>query len=299
MKKLMRFLGLMIGIFLVGGIVLVIIGWQMVGWQGMGQMVSEVSKGKVSFEDGVKIEFLDKFEAVLDKNALFHIGDSDMFTDGKEVWKGDVEKTKVASHTVEDWNLELGGCEFVVEPSEDESYYVEYRGKGKSQVYTKGDELFVKVLNSSSIDFEKEENCFTLYVPTKAELKKVEIELGAGKASMNDICAKDVKIQVGAGELVLEDAEFEKVKVEVGAGRCAIQGEVNDDIKAECAMGSLELKLKGEEEDFNYDIETVSGSISVGNHEYSGLAKEKEIDHDADKKMELECAMGSIEVRFE
>lgn len=299
MKKLMRFLGLMIGIFLVGGIVLVIIGWQMVGWQGMGQMVSEVSKGKVSFEDGVKIEFLDKFGAVLDKNALFHIGDSDMFTDGKEVWKGDVEKTKVASGSVEDWSLELGGCEFVVERSEDESYYVEYHGKGKSQVYTKGDELFVKVLNSSSIDFEKEENCFTLYVPTKAELKKVEIELGAGKASMNDICAKEVKIQVGAGELVLEDAEFEKVKVEVGAGRCAIQGEVNDDIKAECAMGSLELKLKGEEEDFDYDIEAVSGSISVDNKEYSGLAKEKEIDNDADKKMELECAMGSIEVRFE
>lgn len=299
MKKLTRFLGVMIAILFLGGIVLVIIGWQMVGWQGMGQMVSEVSKGKVSFEDGVKIEFLDKFEAVLDKNALFHIGDRDMFTDGKEVWKGDVEKTKVASDSVTDWNLELGGCEFVMKPSEDDSYYVEYRGKGKSQAYTKGDELFVKVLNSSSIDFAKEENCFTLYVPAKVELEKVEIELGAGKASVSDIYAEDVKIQVGAGELILEDAEFEKVKVEVGAGKCTITGDVTDEIKAECAMGSLELKLKGEEEDFDYDIEAVSGSISVDNKEYSGLAKEKEIDNDADKKMELECAMGSIEVRFE
>lgn len=299
MKKLTRFLGFLIVTLLLGGIVLVIIGWQMVGWQGMGQMVGDISKGKISFEDGVKIEFLDKFEAALDKNALFHIGDNDMFTDGKDVWQGNVEKTKVTSDSVADWNLELGGCEFVMKSSEDESYYVEYRGKGKSQAYTKGDELFVKVLNSSSIDLEKDENCFTLYVPVKAELEKVEIELGAGKAVVNDFRAEEIKIQVGAGELILEDTELEQVKVEVGAGRCAIAGEITGDVKAECAMGSLELKLKGEEKDFDYDIEAVSGSVSIDNQEYSGLAKEKEIDHDADKKMELECAMGSIEVRFE
>ena len=301
MKKGIRFLGLLIIILLVSGIVLVGIGWNMVGWQGMSQMVSEVSKGKISFEDGVIIteEYFVKFEDVLKKNAIFHLKENDMFTDGEEVWKGDVKKTKVASLSVEDWSLELGGCEFIVKPSEDESYYAEYKGEGKTQVYSRGDELFVKVLNSRGIDLEKEENCFTLYVPKDAELDKVKIELGAGKAVAANIRANEMEISLGAGELVLEDSRFQKVELEVGAGRCVIYGEVTDDIKAECAMGSVELKLNGEEEDFDYDIETVSGSITVGSREYSGLAKEKNIGNDANKKMELECAMGSIEVRFE
>ena len=301
MKNLIRFLGLMIIILFLGGIVLVGVGWSLVGWQGMSQIVDDVSNGKISFEDGVSIRLglRNKFEGILEENAIYQIGDSDMFTDGEKVWQGDVPKTKVATDAVKDWNLEMGGCEFVVKTSEDESYYMEYRGKGKSQVYTKGDELFVKVLNSSTINLEKAENGFTLYVPVKVKLENVEIELGAGKALVSDICAEEVKIQVGAGELVMEGVELEKVKVEVGAGKCTINGEVTDDIKAECAMGSLELNLKGKKEDFDYDIETVSGQIILGYVEYSGLAKEKEIDNNADKKMELECAMGSIEVKFE
>lgn len=301
MKSLVRFLGVMIIIFLLGGIALVSISWNKVGWRGLGQMIAEVSDGKISFENGisVNVESWGKFGEFINKNVIFNINDNDIFYDGKDIWEGDVKKTKVASLSVEKWCLELGGCEFVVKPSGDRDYYAEYKGKGRSQVYTSGEVLYVKVLNSGAINSEKEDNYFILYVPAKVELEKAEIELGAGKAQITDICAETISIEVGAGELIMEDVELQKVNVQVGAGRCVIAGEVTDKLTAECAMGSMELLLKGEEEDFDYDIETVSGSISVANREYSGLVKEKKIDHDADKKMELECAMGSITVGFE
>jgi len=295
MKKVTRFLGLLIVILFLGGIVLVLLGGTMTDWPDM-----RFRDGKIIIGDGITIngDVLGKVEDALEKNAIFHIGDNDMFTDGEKVWQGDVPKTKVTTDSVKDWNLELGGCEFMIMSTEEDAYYVEYKGEGKSQAYTKGDELFVKVLDSSNISFD-DENCFTLYVPKNTELDKVEIEIGIGKAIVDKFTAKEAELSVGAGELFLEDAKLQKVKVEVGAGRCGIGGEITDELKAECAMGSLELIVKGKEEDFDYKIEAVSGSVSLGGQQYSGLAKEKEIDNDADKKMELECAMGSIQVKFE
>ncbi|MBR6664716.1 MAG: DUF4097 family beta strand repeat protein [Lachnospiraceae bacterium] len=295
MKKVTRFLGLLIVILFLGGIVLVLLGGTMTDWPDM-RFVGD----KIFFGDGISIDrdVFTKVETALEKNAIFHIGDNDMFADDEKVWQGDVPKTKVASDSVKNWNLELGGCNFVEKFSEDDAYYVEYKGKGKSQAYVKGDELFVKVLNSSNISID-EENCFTLYIPAEVELDKAEIELGAGKAMVGGFIAKEMKSSIGAGELFLTATKLGKVEVEVGAGKCTIWSEITDELKAECAMGSLELKLKGKEEDFDYKIEAVSGSVSLGGQQYSGLAKEKEIDNDADKKMELECAMGSIQVNFE
>ncbi|MBR3826045.1 MAG: DUF4097 family beta strand repeat protein [Lachnospiraceae bacterium] len=295
MKKVTRFLGLLFVILFLGGIALLFIGGTMANWPEM-----KFRDGKIIIGDGITIngDVLGKVEDALEKNAIFHIGDNDMFTDGEKVWQGDVPKTKVTTDSVKDWNLELGGCEFVIMSTEEDAYYVEYKGEGKSQAYTKGDELFVKVLDSSNISFD-DENCFTLYVPKNAELDKVEIEVGIGKAIVDKFTAKEAELSVGAGELFLEDAKLQKVKVEVGAGRCGIGGEITDELKAECAMGSLELIVKGKEEDFDYKIEAVSGSVSLGGQQYSGLAKEKEIDNDAGKKMELECAMGNIQVKFE
>lgn len=296
MKSITRFLGILIMIFFVGGIALLFIAVIVGGFQSV-----KLVDGKIIIGDETVIEgeFFDKVENALEKNINIHIGDSAAFTDDEQVWQGNVDKTKVAGSSVEKWNLELGGCEFVVKSSGDESYYVEYRGKGKSQAYTKGDELFVKALDSSDISLGKEENCFILYVPQSAEIDSAEIKLGAGKALVSDFCAEELKVQVGAGELIMDDVLLEKAKVEVGAGRCAIIGEITDELKAECAMGSIDLMLQGEEEDFDYKIEAVSGSVSIGGQLYSGLAKEKKIDNDADKEMKLNCSMGSIQVNFE
>ena len=40
------------------------------------------------------------------------------------------------------------------------------------------------------------------------------------------------------------------------------------------------------------------GELKVGDDSYNGLAQEKQINNNASKNMELECAMGSVVVEF-
>jgi hypothetical protein len=64
-------------------------------------------------------------------------------------------------------------------------------------------------------------------------------------------------------------------------------------------MGNITMQLEGEEEDFDYELDCVTGNLRIGDTEYSGLASSREVDNNAIKKMDLQCAMGNIEVEFE
>ena len=320
MKGFLKFCGATIVILLVAGLVMIGVGTTSGGWKNMGQLVSEVSKGKISFENGITIsdKNLADLGIVIEQNAIFDIEDSDMFHKDYEIWKDDVKKTKVTDEQMEKLNLELGGCQFELKFSEDESYYVAYEGKGKSQAYTKGDELYVKVLNNNSTSLGTGENSCILYVPKGVVFDNVDLDLGAGKVNLDTLetkelkldlgagqvlskglQAEELKVSVGAGDVSLQDADLEKVKIKVGAGNCSIQGEIKDEVDAECALGNITLKLLGEEKDFDYDCDCVSGNITIAGEEYTGIAKEMKVDNDAEKKMDLECAMGNIEVEFQ
>ena len=61
----------------------------------------------------------------------------------------------------------------------------------------------------------------------------------------------------------------------------------------------MELKLTGEQQDYNYSLSCDVGSIKVGDISVSGLGREKEIDNDADYDMDVSCDVGNIDVIFE
>ena len=320
MKKFTKFCVITILALGVVGALLVSIGVYTVGWDSVAELVEDISDGTIHFKDGFYFEgeSFSKIGDYLDSKAIFSIEDSSMFDNSKDVWKGDVKKTKIADEQINDLKLDVGGCYFQIKLSDDEAYYVAYEGDGKSQAYAEDNDLYVKVLNASNLDFSKKENCFTLYVPADAlfsdvdvnlgagemhldglQADEMKIELGAGQIMADDMAAANIKISVGAGNVELQEATLGTVKIEVGAGNCLIEGEIFEDIKAECAMGNISLKLEGDEEDFDYELDCVTGNLKIGDTKYSGLSASKEIDNNAAQKMDLQCAMGNIEVDFE
>lgn len=320
MKKFSRFCGTMILTMGVVGVVLVGIGVKTVGWNKIAQIVEDASNGTIHFKDGFYFEgeSLSEIGKYIEMNAKFNINDASMFDKSEKVWQGDVNKIKIADSEIRDLDLEVGGSYLCIEQSDDNAYYVEYEGAGKSQAYAKGNDLYIKVMNTSDLDFSEKENCFTVYVPKDAKLENVKIELGAGVMKLDGLRADEMKIEIGAGQIVasdlatddmklsigagdmnLQSAKLGETKIEVGAGNCTIQGAISDDIKAECSMGNITLKLEGREEDFDYELECVSGNLVVGDSEYSGLSDSTEVDNGASQKMDLQCVMGNIEVVFE
>ena len=59
------------------------------------------------------------------------------------------------------------------------------------------------------------------------------------------------------------------------------------------------MKLYGEEEDFNYDIDCGIGSIDIGEKRYDSLGAEAKTDHGAEKKVKIDSGIGSVKVWFE
>ena len=161
----------------------------------------------------------------------------------------------------------------------------------------------------------------TLYVPKGAVLEQVDVGLGAGKGTIEDLRMEELDIHVGAGKfnckniktdiLAIEagagkvdcqDCEAEEARLEIGAGSLSYEGEIKQNIDISCAMGSTQLYLNDHYKDYDYDIEVAAGNLTIDQQNegliaFSGLS-DKRIDHDANKEMNLNCAMGNIYILF-
>ena len=102
----------------------------------------------------------------------------------------------------------------------------------------------------------------------------------------------------GAGEVNILEFAAEKAEFKCGAGSITATGDVKKKIEADCGVGEINLKIKGKQKDYNYDLDCGIGEIRCGDDSFSGFGREKSIDNGTDKKMDIDCGIGSINVAF-
>lgn len=245
-------------------------------------------------------------------DVTYDLEDSMIFDDDFEIFTGDAEKYSLGNN-VEELDVEVGGCTFDIEFSEDSDYYVEARSTKKFQRYVKDGILYIKASSVNAGD----DGRIVLYVPADWKVKKADIEIGAGDMTIEGIWAEEIDLEVGAGQITIDEViadtleanvgmgeilmagvQVEKLQGEVGMGHLYVEGAIGEKAEVECSMGSLEMVIEGVQEDFNYDIECGMGNINVGDSQYTGIAEEKNVDNDASKKMSIECAMGDVSISF-
>ena len=113
------------------------------------------------------------------------------------------------------------------------------------------------------------------------------------------LTARELDLEGGAGAISINSGKVQELDIDVQAGSVVYSGEVGSSLIADCQAGGVELSLKGEPEDFNYELDVNMGSIQIGGQEYSGIEKEKTLISDsAVKKADLHCDVGSIEITF-
>ncbi|MBP5282448.1 MAG: DUF4097 family beta strand repeat protein [Lachnospiraceae bacterium] len=332
MKKFLRTCGI-IALFLFGfGAALVIAGCAMGGADKVSSVVKDVTDGNVNIDiglngdlSGVKVggvsaqDMIDSVQEVLDVK-LYNLDDfSSIFDNGEEIYSGTVEKFCISSNGVEDLELNIGGCAFKLLESENGDFWVEAENVDELQAFVDGDTLHVNVKKTGNIKLDELKTIVKLYVPSDMVFDKAKIDLGAGSIDMGSFAADKVELAVGAGSVDTKTLDCDELKVSVGAGKVDLksvmvkkleakvsagsfvfEGKVNGDAKMSCAAGSIDVKLKNEEEDFDYDLSCSAGGIKVGNDlSVSGVGGSKKVDNDADQEMELSCSAGSIKVIFE
>ena len=272
-----------------------------------------INLGWDSFPFGIFVDD-DWFE---DRHWKYELGEIGIFDDDHEVLKGD--KATLYPDTdavIKELKIELGGGSFETRTSDTGEFYVKTSGMDKIQVYEEKGVLHIKSVNTR-VKLTSNYGKVIFYVPENYYYEGVEIELGAGEMTFDDLNAKKVSLEVGAGvircksisaqeleasvgmgQIELSKMDVDKLEAEVGMGEFVGSGVINNNGKLECSMGNVELTLDGSSQDYNYRLEAAAGNVDIGRDSFSGLATDRRIDNNAASTLEIECSMGNISVKF-
>lgn len=235
----------------------------------------------------------------LDSGIRYELEDNIVFDSKYSVLNGNFNQS-FSADSVKNLEVEMGACEFILEESEDEEFHVEVGDAGKYQGYVSGNTLYLRGMSKTSIGKMDKGCVIHLYIPADHEFEKIEFSLGAGQiSSETSLQVRNMEIELGAGQITLDSVTANTLDAEVGMGSLEFTGDIRKKADVECAMGSIQLGLVGEETDFSYQLEMAAGEISIGDRSYGGIAGETYIDNNATKEIDIECAMGSIDISFQ
>ncbi len=255
-----------------------------------------------------EMDILDEIDYIVDEDVLFNQNYS--------IWKGQVERFNLGND-IRQLDFVVGACSFTTEVSPNEDFYLEAQYAGKLQCYVEDGTLYLR--STASVKKWNELNgCrVILYVPEGARFEEADIEVGAGELEFDGLQAEDISLEVGAGQISMSDLRAEKLNVSVGFGQMELSemeigeldaeigmgefvavGALNGDADVVCSMGNVSLALEGSQRDFNYSLSKAMGNVTLGGFSSSGFSSEKDIDNNANKTIDIECAVGNVAIRF-
>ena len=121
----------------------------------------------------------------------------------------------------------------------------------------------------------------TVIVPKGTVFEEVELNIGAGQADIDELCAEKVSIEVGAGQAKLSYLDTKKFEAEAGAGQ-------------------ITANLVGSEDAYSYKAECGIGEIKIGNSSIGGLGGKKNVSNQGTERyLDIECGVGQIQISFQ
>lgn len=123
-----------------------------------------------------------------------------------------------------------------------------------------------------------------------------KVKLTSGDFRLENVTGKKLDVVKTSGELWVKDSELESVYIDTTSGEAYIDSCKVKDIEFASTSGDIEIVLKGQPADYNYDLHATSGDIEVNGKEYERNYVD---DNGASGNIKGSCTSGEIEVRFE
>lgn len=307
MKKFMKFCFVLALMLIIVGGVFYTLGRKTGGREEMNELLEDFGG-----------EWVDLDGLLQDRLGSYSIEEASIFSEDYEIWKGNVYQQVACDGSLTGLNLEIGGSMVEIKKSDDENIHIEGESVGKMQAYMEGGVLYVKSVRPANLAEEIKSSRITLYLPqTTVSLEEVAVSLGAGQLQFSDMEVQNMVASVGAGQLVLErlalgylnvslgagelrtvDVSSQFVEASVSAGNMDYSGTILESANISCSMGNVSMALEGEREDYNYQLNCAAGNMEIDGESYAGAAVDRYIDNGAVRLIEIDCAMGNVEVGF-
>ncbi len=138
----------------------------------------------------------------------------------------------------------------------------------------------------------------------EVEAERILAETGSFHVSTGRLVIDELDIdeesdyRIGAGSMLLNKVSVKNITVDCGVGEVVIRGKVIGDNEVSCDIGSVEMYLEGEKDDYSYDISASIGNIDIDNNSYHGISERYINNDDTDNSIALNCDIGNISIDF-
>lgn len=128
----------------------------------------------------------------------------------------------------------------------------------------------------------------------KLQCKKLDLDIGAGKTTVQDIeVTQKAEIEGGAGKVEILSGEIANLDLDMGVGTFKLASSLLGNSEINAGVGKLEVILKNGIENYNIKANKGIGSITLGGKEVSN----KSTYGQGENNIKIEGGIGSIEIK--
>lgn len=269
MKKFTKIMLILAGVLASVGVICMVVAFGM--GLTMNHFIKMIQDGRFSFDAGdFHISYDDDWKDDFEGETLGTENE-----DGESV---DGEIREVCANI----DLEFGAGILEISYADVDYIQVKQTNIPKIKASVKNDTLVIRDETNVHVDIDGvEDRRLTILIPREMEFEDVELQIGASKADISNICAKDFELEVGAGQANIADLKVEKLDVKAG-------------------VGQVNIELNGVQSEYNYRVECGIGHVVVGKSSYSGLGSEDNVKFEgATKEINVECGIGEVRIEFQ
>lgn len=205
-------------------------------------------------------------------------------------------------------DIDLGAVN--LEIRDGEKFSVQKSGLTK-EVEIKSSNNTLRIEEKKGMTFWTKAGDITITIPKSIEIDSLELDVGAGRVTMDKVTAEKFDFDQGAGTVTISDSNFNRADIDGGAGRMVISNSTMKDLDLDCGVGSivfsgkilgrsrieagvgsLKLDIDGKREDYTLSLEKGLGSITVNGDATSGKMGNGE------HFLEVDGGVGSININF-
>lgn len=133
----------------------------------------------------------------------------------------------------------------------------------------------------------------------KITAKDLTVQSGVGAIDLGDIKADNFKISGGVGEIHVNNGDVKSGELDIGTGDFSITTKIGESLDYDGGVGSSDITIVGEEEDFRITVSQGAGDITIGNNSYSAAGSSFSIGKEsAPKTIDIDNGVGNFEITF-
>lgn len=201
---------------------------------------------------------------------------------------------EVPGQTVRALDVDVGAAKVVLQPGEDWSLQV----KGLQNYSAEVDDGVWEISCNEMTVFGTQDSCLTITFPRDAVLDELDLDIGAGGATVEGLRCQEMDITVAAGGAELRDVVvYGECQLEADVGGITLQGDLQGGADIECGMGGVKCVLV-RPRDYGYTVDCGMGGVTIDGVDHGGLAADATVNAAAPVQYDIDCGMGGVEIKF-